>query len=54
MEKTGINFWCISGSTTSSEGNYGFEGNLDNIPIAPDWLLAEMKSLKASEKKLVS
>ena len=31
-------FGPYPGSTTSSEGVYGFEGDLDNIPTAPDWL----------------
>ena len=48
-KRQGLIFGAYPGSTTSSEGNYGFEGDLDNIPTAPDWLLAEMKSLKANE-----
>ena len=50
-KRQGLIFGAYPGSTTSSEGNYGFEGDLDNIPTAPDWLLAEMKSLKANEGK---
>lgn len=49
--RQGLIFGAYPGSTTSSEGNYGFEGDLDNIPNAPDWLLAEMKSLRANEEK---
>ena len=49
--RQGVIFGSYPGSVTSSEGNYGFEGDLDNIPTAPDWLLAEMKSLKANEEK---
>ena len=49
--RQGVIFGSYPGSATSSEGNYGFEGDLDNIPTAPDWLLAEMKSLKANEEK---
>jgi hypothetical protein len=49
--RQGVIFGSYPGSVTSSEGNYGFEGNLDNIPTAPDWLIAEMKHLKANEEK---
>ena len=49
--RQGLIFGAYPGSATSSEGTYGFEGDLDNIPTAPDWLLAEMKSLKANEEK---
>ncbi len=28
------------------EGSYNFEGDPDNVPAAPDWLIAEMKSAK--------
>ena len=49
--RQGVIFGSYPGSASSSEGNYGFEGDLDNIPTAPDWLLAEMKSLKANEEK---
>ena len=50
-KRQGLIFGAYPGSTTSSEGNYGFEGDLDNIPTAPDWLIAEMKHLKANEEK---
>jgi len=50
-KRQGLIFGAYPGSSTSSEGNYGFKGDLDNIPTAPDWLLAEMKSLKANEGK---
>ena len=30
-------------------GHYSFEGDPEAIPVAPDWLLAEMKSAKAPE-----
>ncbi len=49
--RQGVIFGSYPGSATSSEGNYGFEGDLDNIPNAPDWLIAEMKHLKANEEK---
>ncbi len=49
--RQGVIFGSYPGSVTSSEGNYGFEGDLDNIPTAPDWLIAEMKHLKANEEK---
>jgi len=28
------------------EGSYTFEGDPDSVPVAPDWLIAEMKSAK--------
>jgi hypothetical protein len=49
--RQGVIFGAYPGSATSSEGNYGFEGDLDTIPTAPDWLIAEMKHLKANEEK---
>lgn len=49
--RQGVIFGSYPGSASSPEGSYGFEGDLDNIPVAPDWLLAEMKSLKANEEK---
>jgi len=49
--RQGLIFGAYPGSTTSSEGSYGFEGDLDNIPTAPDWLIAEMKHIKANEQK---
>ena len=49
--RQGLIFGAYPGSTTSSEGVYGFEGDLDNIPTAPDWLMAEMKHIKANEQK---
>ena len=49
--RQGVIFGSYPGSASSPEGNYGFEGDLDSIPVAPDWLLAEMKSLKANEEK---
>ena len=49
--RQGVIFGSYPGSATSSQGNYGFEGDLDNIPTAPDWLIAEMKHLKANEEK---
>ena len=49
--RQGVIFGSYPGSASSPEGDYGFEGDLNNIPIAPNWLLAEMKSLKANEQK---
>jgi len=49
--RQGVIFGSYPGSASSPEGNYGFEGDLDNIPDAPDWLIAEMKHLKANEEK---
>ena len=30
-------------------GHYSFEGNPDDVPVAPEWLLAEMKAAKTPE-----
>ena len=32
-----------------SAGHYSFEGNPDDVPVAPEWLLAEMKAAKTPE-----
>ena len=47
--RQGLIFGEYPGGKVSEEGTYGFEGDLDNIPIAPDWMLAEMKAAKAGE-----
>ena len=50
--RQGLIFGAYPGSKTSEEGVYTFTGDLNNIPDAPDWLLAEMKSLKANEEQV--
>jgi len=44
-ERQGVIYGAYPGSTTGNApaGEYGFEGDLDAIPEAPEWLLAEMK-----------
>ena len=49
--RQGLIYGAYPGSKTSQEGAYTFEGDLNNIPVAPDWLIAEMKALKAGETK---
>jgi hypothetical protein len=41
--RQGVVFGAYPGGKVSTPGEYHFEGNLDKIPTAPDWLLAEMK-----------
>ena len=47
--RQGLIFGAYPGGKVSEEGTYGFEGDLDKIPVAPDWLIAEMKAAKAGE-----
>ena len=49
--RQGLIYGAYPGSKTSQAGEYVFKGDLNNIPDAPDWLLAEMKALKAGETK---
>jgi len=44
-KKQGLLFGAYPGSKTGNapEGFYGFEGDLEAIPEAPEWLLAEMR-----------
>ena len=35
--------WRLPRWQNSEPGEYKFEGDLNSIPVAPDWLLAEMK-----------
>jgi len=49
--RQGLIFGSYPGSKTSQEGEYTFTGSLEDIPDAPDWLVAEMKALKAGESK---
>jgi hypothetical protein len=48
--RQGIIFGDYPGSKThkTPPGSYGFEGDLYNIPIIPNWLLSEMRAAKAS------
>ncbi len=47
--RQGLIYGAYPGGKISEEGKYGFEGDLDNIPEAPSWLLSEMKAAKAGE-----
>ena len=47
--RQGLIFGDYPGGKVSEPGQYGFEGDLDNIPVAPGWLIAEMKASKAGE-----
>jgi len=47
--RQGVIFGDYPGGKVSEEGTYGFKGDLDSIPVAPDWLLAEMKVQKAGD-----
>ena len=47
--RQGLIYGAYPGGKVSEEGSYGFEGDLENIPVAPDWLLAEMKAAKAGD-----
>jgi len=49
--RQGVIFGEYPGGKVSEEGTYGFKGDLDSIPVAPDWLLAEMKVQKAGDGK---
>ena len=42
-KRQGVIFGAYPGGKNSEPGEYKIEGDLNNIPIAPDWLLAEMK-----------
>ena len=44
----GLIFGAYPGSSDGKwpEGTYGFEGDPDDVPAAPDWLIAEMKAAK--------
>ena len=42
-KKQGVIFGAYPGGDNSEPGAYKLEGDLNNIPIAPDWLLAEMR-----------
>ena len=43
--RQGVIYGAYPGSSDGKapEGHYGFEGDLNNIPKAPEWLLAEMR-----------
>ena len=44
-KRQGVIFGAYPGNhkTNTPAGQYKFEGDLNNIPVAPDWLLSEMK-----------
>ncbi len=42
-KRQGVIFGAYPGGKNSEPGEYKIEGDLNNIPVAPDWLLAEMK-----------
>ena len=42
-KKQGVIFGAYPGGDNSEPGEYKLEGDLNNIPVAPDWLLAEMR-----------
>ena len=49
--RQGVIYGAYPGSSDSKApaGTYGIEGDLDAIPDAPDWLLAEMKAASGSD-----
>ena len=47
--RQGLVFGEYPGGKVSEPGFYGFEGDLNDIKIAPDWLLSEMKAAKAGD-----
>ena len=48
----GVIFGAYPGGKNSTAGHYSCEGDLSSIPVAPDWLLAEMKQpAKAINKR---
>lgn len=49
--RQGLLFGAYPGSSDGKApaGVYGFEGNMEAIPEAPEWLLAEMRSAKGQE-----
>ena len=51
-KRQGVIFGEYPGSKTSEPGQYTISGDLASIPVAPDWLLAEMKQpAKAINKR---
>tara|TARA_B100001142_G_scaffold44739_1_gene40912 strand:+ start:16 stop:2259 length:2244 start_codon:yes stop_codon:yes gene_type:complete len=51
-KRQGVIFGEYPGSKNSEPGQYKISGDLSSIPIAPDWLLAEMKQpVKAINKR---
>ena len=47
--RQGLIFGDYPGGKVSEPGGYGFEGDLYDIPVAPGWLIAEMKASKAGD-----
>ena len=51
-KRQGVIFGEYPGGKSSEPGQYKFSGDLSSIPVAPDWLLAEMKQpAKAINKR---
>ena len=42
--RQGVILGAYPGGRQSTPGSYSLEGSLENIPVAPDWLIAEMKA----------
>tara|TARA_R100001082_G_scaffold110654_1_gene91220 strand:+ start:920 stop:3112 length:2193 start_codon:yes stop_codon:yes gene_type:complete len=42
--RQGVILGAYPGGRQSVAGHYSLEGSLENIPVAPDWLIAEMKA----------
>tara|TARA_R100000664_G_C2758936_1_gene148210 strand:+ start:1439 stop:3802 length:2364 start_codon:yes stop_codon:yes gene_type:complete len=47
--RQGLIYGEYPGGKVSEKGTYGFKGDIENIPVAPDWLLSEMKASKAGD-----
>jgi len=49
--RQGLLYGAYPGSSDGKapEGTYGFEGDIENVPVAPEWLLAEMRDAAGRE-----
>lgn len=49
--RQGLIYGAYPGSSDGKApaGSYGFEGDLENVPVAPEWLLAEMRDAARRE-----
>ena len=49
--RQGLLYGAYPGSSDGKapEGSYGFEGDIENVPVAPEWLLAEMRDAAGRE-----
>jgi hypothetical protein len=54
--RQGLLYGAYPGSTNGkgAEGVYGFEGDLEAIPVAPDWLIAEMRDAATQSEPAVN